>query len=91
MRHLLMVASLLLPGCAMFDGPDITPVRDTVSIQFTLTEDIPAGRDGQATSFGDFCIIQLRPSVYPRCVTHEVAHCFGWVHDGRPNGDYCDY
>ena len=85
------MAMCSLTGCAFFDGPDLTPVRQTVSIQFTLTEDIPAGRDGQAISYGDFCIVQLRPSVYPRCVAHEVMHCFGWTHDNRPNGDYCDY
>ena len=39
---------------------------------------------------GEPCTIIVRPSVYPACVTHEVAHCLGWRHDNdKYNSMYC--
>lgn len=90
-KTLFMIFALSLPGCAaFFDGPDISPKRNSTNISFELTENLPPNIDGQATVLGNFCLVKLRPSVYPRCIKHEVMHCFGWKHDDRPNSEYCN-
>ncbi len=82
--------ALLLTGCAStFDAPRPEADRTNVVIHFSLTDELPAGVNGDALEVGNVCHIRLRPSVYPDCVTHEVMHCFGWQHDDRPNQQFC--
>lgn len=82
--------TLLLTGCAsIFDAPTPARDRDAVTIHFRVTDaGVPDGVSGLAYP-GDPCTIIIRPSVYPACVTHEVAHCMGWRHDDKPNSMYC--
>ena len=90
MRREVAVLCLCLTGCAStFDAPKPATDRTHVVIHFALTDDMPADVNGMAISHGDVCHIKLRPSVYPDCVTHEVAHCFGWRHDDKPNQQFC--
>lgn len=82
--------TLFLAGCSTFDAPPPERDRDAVTIRFIISDEgVPGGAMGVAYSAGDTCTIIIRPSVYPACVTHEVAHCFGWRHDEKPNSMYC--
>lgn len=90
MRSALAVLCFCLTGCAAFDAPPPERDRDAVTIRFIISDEgVPGGAMGVAYSAGDTCTIIIRPSVYPACVTHEVAHCFGWLHDDKPNSMYC--
>ena len=90
MRLHLAIICLCLTGCAsVFDAPAPYRDRDAVTIHFHVTDEgVPDGVNGLAYP-GDPCTIIVRPSVYPACVTHEVAHCMGWRHDEKPNSMYC--
>jgi len=75
-------------GCETFDAPTPYRDRDAVTIRFSVQDaGVPDGVSGLAYP-GDPCTIIIRPSVYPACVTHEVAHCLGWRHD-NDNSMYC--
>ena len=91
MYRVLAVICLCLTGCAsVFDAPSPYRDRDVVTIHFRVSDDgVPPG--AQAVAYpGDPCTIIVRPSVYPACVTHEVAHCLGWRHDNdKYNSMYC--
>jgi hypothetical protein len=69
---------LLLTGCAsIFDAPLPAPERLQSTISFHLVPDSELPRDvgGEAFWRDSDCIIKLKASLYPRCVTHEVRHC----------------
>lgn len=89
----LIVAAMLLAlsGCATFDGP--LPLRDAVTFQVQIVDDLPTTGRAICTPDGAFCTLQIRRDQYPLCVTHEVRHAFeGRFHDSRPNGENChDY
>jgi len=81
--------TLFLSGCGVFDAPRITPDRETVTITMTVTEDMPENTNGRAWAYGDNCVVEVRKSIFPDCVSHEVAHCFGWRHQEKYNSTYC--
>lgn len=85
----IVVLTLFLAGCAVFDSPRIVPDRETVTITMTVTENLPDNTNGRAWVYGDNCVVEVRKSIFPACVSHEVAHCFGWRHDEKPNSMYC--
>lgn len=88
MRYLGIAAALLLSGCAMFDGP--VPIREAMTVRITLTDSLPPDYNGYATWAGDQCDIVLRRSTYPRCMQHEVRHCFeGDFHRNAPSSEDC--
>lgn len=89
MRSQLAVICLCLTGCGVFDAPTITPDRETVTITMTVTEDMPENMNGRAWAYGDNCVVEVRRSIFPACVSHEVAHCFGWRHQEQYNSTYC--
>ena len=80
----------LLVACGTFDAPVPHRDRDSVTIRFHVQDaGVPNGALAVAYP-GDPCTIIIRPSVYPACVTHEVAHCLGWRHDNdKYNSMYC--
>ena len=81
---------LCLTGCAVFDAPVPYRDRDAVTIRFSVQDSgVPDGALAVAYP-GEPCTVIVRPSVYPACVTHEVAHCLGWRHDNdKYNSMYC--
>lgn len=82
--------TLILSGCGVFDAPPPERDRDAVTIRFIISDEgVPGGAMGVAHSAGDTCTIIIRPSAYPACVTHEVAHCLGWRHAEKYNTAYC--
>lgn len=89
MRALAVVALCSLSGCAsFFSGP--VPLHDSVSVRVTLVDNVPGGYTGRAFWLGDQCDVILRRDTYPRCLQHEVRHCFeGAFHGDAPSSDDC--
>ena len=90
MRAICYLTLLCLTGCAVFDAPTPYRDRDAVTIRFSVQDaGVPDGALAVAYP-GEPCTVIVRPSVYPACVTHEVAHCLGWRHDNdKYNSMYC--
>lgn len=90
MRSALALVCLCVTGCSIFDAPRIVPDRETVTITMRVTDDMPDYMNGRAWVYGDNCLVEVRKSIFPACVSHEVAHCFGWRHDNdKYNTTYC--
>lgn len=90
MKTLLALLLLMLTGCAAFTPPTYAIKSDMQLVSITLTEDLPAGINGHADWSGPVCVVKLRKSHYPRCIQHEVDHCFRGAWHGRmPNSDQC--
>ena len=82
------VALLLLSGCAIFDGP--VPLHQERKIHVVLVDDLPGGIGGRANWFSDTCTVWLRRSTYPRCLQHEIRHCFeGPFHGNNASSEDC--
>ena len=86
----LILAALLLSGCATFDTIRTPPKYSEVTARIVLTDDIKDDRHGYASWDGSLCTVYLKRSQYPFCMTHELRHCFehNW-HDERPNDTDC--
>lgn len=92
--HLLLVAGLLVAGCARDDAPDEMPlVRDEVFVHIQLVQELPSKsgkRYGQATCANQVCKISLLKRNYPFCLAHELRHLFeGSYHGDRPSLEDC--
>ena len=90
MKRLMICSALLLAGCDFFDNPVPPPEKKEVVILLSITDDLPRGQYGQATTANGICTVKINTQHYPRCITHEVMHCLGWQHDNRPNIEFCD-
>lgn len=85
---LLLVA--LLSGCAFFDGP--RPARNEISAHIELVDDdvLPPGVAGDSSCVQSYCLIRIRRSSYPLCITHEIRHGFEpGFHQGKPSDESC--
>ncbi len=82
-----LALALLLAGCAStFETP--MPARRAMLIAIDPRADLPHGVDGLATWSDDICLVRLR--AYPRCLGHEIRHCFeGDWHSGRMSYEDC--
>lgn len=89
MRSLVTILCICLTGCSVFNSPRPVPKWDEVNIRIKLTEDLPPRMNGRARVNKDSCYIELRKSIFPTCLPHEVLHCFGWTHDSSPNMEFC--
>lgn len=80
-----------LTGCAsVFDGP--RPARDRIVATIELVDDdalAPGVLADSACGAGE-CLIRIRRSTYPQCITHEVRHGFEpGFHRGRESDEDC--
>ena len=89
MRAVGLICIALLTGCAVFDAPRPVPKWDEMTVHITLTNDLPFATNGRARIVNGECYVELRKSIYPTCLPHEVLHCFGWGHGEQPNQQYC--
>lgn len=89
MFRILAVLCVCLSGCAIFEAPRPVPMWDSMTVHINLTEDLPFNTNGIARITNGECYVKLRKSIYPTCLPHEVLHCFGWMHDDKPNQQYC--
>lgn len=89
MFRVLAVLCFCLTGCAAFDAPRPVPQWDRMTVHITLTNDLPLAINGRARISSGECYVELRKSIYPTCLPHEVLHCFGWEHSEQPNQQYC--
>lgn len=88
----LLAATLGMTGCAtVFDGP--RPARDEVSVRIVLVadENMPPGVAGDTVCGpSGRCLVRIRRSTYPLCVTHEIRHAFEpGFHAGRESDESC--
>ena len=90
MKTLLALLLLLLTGCAAFNQPELPVKSNTVLMQVTLSDDLPAGINGYADWSGPVCMVTLRAAWYLLCLPHEADHCFRGAWHGRtPNSSQC--
>lgn len=89
MRSQLAIICLCLSGCTVFSAPRPVPLWDETVIRIKLTEDLPPNMNGRASVIAGSCYIELRRSIFPTCLPHEVLHCFGWKHQPGPNMEFC--
>lgn len=83
---------MVLAGCSAQPAP--TPDLDIIFASIKLVDSFPDRSPStlalaKGTEHG-FCSIEIRRDVYPRCITHEVMHCFsGNWHEGYETDEYC--
>jgi len=81
---------LTLQGCAVFtETTPPQPKWGQVTVHISLTEDLPFYVNGRAGFKDGECYVELRKSIFPTCLPHELLHCFGWQHNQEPNQQYC--
>ena len=82
MIRFLLILLMIMSGC---DSHPPEPKRDNVFVEITLVDRLPPGIQGLATYNlkTGFCKVQVLKSHYPRCLKHEIRHCFeGQWHEG---------
>lgn len=84
-----MLSVVLLAGCSAFTAPTPKPQWDSITVHITVTERLPFNTNGRAWLHNGECYVELRKSIFPTCLPHEVLHCFGWTHSQQPNQQYC--
>lgn len=81
---------LIYAGCSM---PVPKPMVERQIIVMDLVDKPKVeGAYGTAQKITDtLCHIEIVKSAYPKCITHEVMHCFsGDWHQGYDTTQYCD-
>ena len=91
MRAICYLTLLFMTGCAVFDAPTPLPDKDEVVVRIRLTDNLPPYVNGMADWWtSKECLVLIRRSHFPRCITHEAIHCFkGAWHDNKPNSEWC--
>lgn len=79
---------IALSGCSIFDGP--RPLHSNVTVDITLADHVSGGYAGRAFWFDNQCQVLLLRDSYPRCLQHEIRHCFeGAFHGAQPSDEDC--
>ena len=77
-----MAASMLLPGCAVYDGYAWVKQADITETRIRMVKDTTVCKWNEmacSRRTGNECVIHV-PADKPELVGHEAVHCFGWVH-----------
>lgn len=89
MRSAIAILCICLTGCSS-GTPTPEPQWNDVVVLITLTDDLPEDMMGDAIVYNGVCKVRLRRSTYPKCLPHEMLHCFGWSHSDKPNNKFCE-
>ena len=88
MKSVIAVLCLMLSGCAIFSAP--VPRHNQVSVTVELVDSLPNNYTGMAVWNGPSCHVRLLRSAYPRCLQHEIRHCFeGPFHGNHASSEDC--
>ena len=91
--EIIMIAvGLTLVSCAAikeYNRKIPMPENGAMKIEVRQLHNQPLDVVGMQTFEGDTCVIYLR--TYPRCLAHEIRHCYeGNWHGDKPSNIDCD-